>query len=102
MKDVSKEIEKRARGLLESQPHFRGRTQLVQYRYSNRRLYVTGKVPSYYLKQIAQEAVRDLEDVELIVNRIVVAVSTSHLENPIQEIEAPPTSPSASPGFTAN
>ena len=100
MKDVSKEIEKRARGLLESQPHFRGRTRLVQYRYSDRRLYLTGKVHSYYLKQIAQEAVRDLEEVDLIVNRIVVASSIS-LENPILEIESTSTRPSASRRFTA-
>ena len=64
--------ENRAAELLEAHPHFRGRGRWVQCRFSDRRLYLTGKVPSYYLKQLAQEAVRDLEDVDLVVNRIEV------------------------------
>jgi osmotically-inducible protein OsmY len=36
-------------------------------------LILRGDVPSYFLKQLAQEAVRGVEGVEEIVNRIQVA-----------------------------
>lgn len=35
-------------------------------------LFLHGRVPSYYFKQLAQESVRGLEGVEEIVNRIEV------------------------------
>ncbi len=35
-------------------------------------LFLHGRVPSYYFKQLAQESVRDLEGVEEVVNRIEV------------------------------
>ena len=36
-------------------------------------LHLHGEVPSYYLKQIAQELVRDLDAVRLVQNQITVA-----------------------------
>ncbi len=39
----------------------------------NRCLRLEGCVPSFYLKQLAQEAVRDLKGIDRIENQIVVA-----------------------------
>lgn len=70
---VAYEIEYRATRLLESHPNFQGRSQWIHCRYSNGLLNVSGKLPSFYLKQIAQEVLRELEGVDQIENRIVVA-----------------------------
>ena len=44
----------------------------VTCRYHEGVLLLYGQLPSYYLKQLAQEAVRNLEGVEEIINRIEV------------------------------
>ena len=44
----------------------------VTCRYHEGVLLLYGRVPSYYLKQLAQEAVREIEGVEEIINRIEV------------------------------
>ena len=46
--------------------------RLVTCRYHEGVLLLYGRLPSYYLKQLAQEAVRNLEGVEEIINRIEV------------------------------
>ena len=66
-------MEQLALATLESHPHFRGRSQLIRMRYRNHCLYLSGKLPSYFLKQIAQEALRQLDGVDSIDNQIVVA-----------------------------
>lgn len=63
----------RATELLENHPHFRGRHQSVYCEHSRGALLLQGTVPSYYLKQLAQEAIRDLVDVIKIVNQIRVS-----------------------------
>lgn len=83
----SHEIEQRAIKSLESHPHFRGRNFWVQCSYSRPQLYLTGKVPSYYLKQLAQEAVRDVAGVDVVVNRIVVASHMLPVTDPGQGID---------------
>ncbi len=85
---VSKAIEERARALLESHPHFRGRTRWVHCKCRNRRLCLSGKVPSYYLKQLAQEAVRDIEGVDAIINQIVVGSPVWQIDKSIQNDKA--------------
>jgi osmotically-inducible protein OsmY len=99
--DVSKEIENRAQELLCAHPHFKGRAIWVKCRCSRRRLFLTGKVPSYYLKQLAQEAVRDVKDVEHVVNRIVVASPFWRSENPVLHIDTESVSLRPSPRITA-
>jgi osmotically-inducible protein OsmY len=66
------DVEDRAMAILEAHPHFHGRKRWVQCRCSKRRLFLTGTVPTYYLKQLAQEAVRNVDGVDQIVNQIVV------------------------------
>ncbi len=67
-----KEIEGSAKQLLEVHPHFRGRSQWVKCRFLDDCLYLEGTLPTYYLKQSAQEALRELPGIERIVNFIQV------------------------------
>ena len=66
-------IERRARDLLEQHPHFHGRSRHVHCKCSGKRLVLSGKVPTYFLKQLAQESLRDLVGFIHIDNRITVA-----------------------------
>ncbi len=64
--------EHEAESLLARHAHFRGQIKPIRFRCMNRSLVVSGDVDSYYLKQLAQEALRGLEGVDRIDNRIVV------------------------------
>ena len=52
------------------QPHFS--VQRIWCDFDDGRLILRGQVPSFYFKQLAQEAVADLEGVEQVVNEIEV------------------------------
>lgn len=69
-------VENKAEQLLEEHPHFHGRSEHVRCVCLNNRLVLQGKVPSFYLKQLAQEALRGLADVIRIDNQITVASPT--------------------------
>ena len=62
-----------ATACLESCPSFRGRGKWVQFSCQDRCLVLDGRLPSYYLKQLAQEAVRGVAGIDRIENRIVVS-----------------------------
>lgn len=66
-----RQLEKRAAQLLERHPHFRGKQRWVSCHYIDQSLRLVGCVPSYYLKQLAQESLRELDDVS-IDNQLVV------------------------------
>ncbi len=76
---LARQISDRAGEILESHPHFRGRSQWVKCRCANGCLYLNGALPSFYLKQLAQEMLRDIDGVDLIVNQIVVASPTGQV-----------------------
>ena len=59
-----------ARRCLDSHPHFHQRCQTIGIEWIDDRLVLTGQLPSFYLKQLAQEAVRELE--VAVVNQIEV------------------------------
>ena len=59
--------------LLESHSHFRGRGLSVECKCNGQILRLDGSLPSFYLKQLAQEALRQLQGVVRIDNQIVVA-----------------------------
>lgn len=61
-----------AQQYLESHPHFRGRTSGVSIACDDRDLVLTGRLPTFYLKQLVQEAVRHVPGVRNIYNRIDV------------------------------
>jgi hypothetical protein len=71
----ARSIEQRAHQLLTNHPHFRGRTACFQYEYREEVLIVRGLVPSFYLKQVLQTALIELDGVVQIDNRVDVVSS---------------------------
>jgi hypothetical protein len=61
-----------ARESLECHPHFRGRTSSLKIEQKGRMLRLTGKLPTFYLKQMVQEAVRHIPGVQGVLNDITV------------------------------
>jgi osmotically-inducible protein OsmY len=61
-----------ARKQLENHPHFRGRLDLLSIDQRGKTLYLSGQLPTYYLKQLVQEIVRRLPGVQSIRNEIDV------------------------------
>jgi hypothetical protein len=55
----------RARELLSRHPHFYGRVDGFKFEWTNDVLVVKGTVPTYYLKQLLQNALRQLGDVRI-------------------------------------
>lgn len=58
---------------LERHPHFRGRTHLLHIESIDGGVIVSGRLPTYHLKQLLQEAIKALPDVEHVDNRVEVA-----------------------------
>ena len=65
-------VAERARQLLADHPHFRGRSGGFEFSRHNEVLLVRGQVPSYYLKQVLQCALRDVAGIRRIDNRVDV------------------------------
>jgi hypothetical protein len=61
-----------ARHQLERHPHFRGRVAGVNIKHEGRNLYLSGRLPTFYLKQLVQEAVRHIPGVDFVFNEIDV------------------------------
>ena len=61
-----------ARDYLEHHPHFRGRINDVSINHEGRTLLLTGRLPTFYLKQLVQEAVRHVPGVQKVRNLIDV------------------------------
>jgi hypothetical protein len=61
-----------ARQQLERHPHFRGRIRGVNIKQEGRNLYLSGRLPTFYLKQLVQEAVRHVPGVDFVYNEIDV------------------------------
>ena len=57
---------------LERHPHFRGRASQFQIEMIGGAIVLSGRLPTYYLKQLLQEAVKDIPDVTHIDNRVEV------------------------------
>jgi hypothetical protein len=61
----------RARDVLSQHPHFYGRVDSFQFEWTDDVLVVKGTVPTYYLKQLLQNALKSLSDVR-VDNRVEV------------------------------
>lgn len=61
-----------ARDHLERHPHFRGRLGDVAIEQDGRNLFLSGRLPTFYLKQLVQEAVRHVPGVQFVYNEIDV------------------------------
>lgn len=73
-------IEFDVRRIVERHPHFHGRTATIHAERQSDKLVLTGRLPSFYLKQLLQEAVRSVDGISRIDNRIDV-VSCNHLSS---------------------
>jgi osmotically-inducible protein OsmY len=60
------------REVLRQHPHFRGRLETLSIEQHGKTVYLSGQVPTYYLKQLAQEVVRHLPGVQGLHNEITV------------------------------
>lgn len=60
------------RSRLEQSLSFRGRSQLIQVDECDGTIVLHGRLPSYYLKQLLQTALRDLDGVVEIDNQVEV------------------------------
>jgi hypothetical protein len=61
-----------ARQYLEQNAHFRGRVVDVCIEHRGRTLFLTGRLPTFYFKQLVQEAVRRVPGVQHVRNLIDV------------------------------
>lgn len=77
---IERSLELRAAVLLHSNPHLQKYSGNVQCCFRDHCLTLGGNVPSYYLKQLAQESVRGLEGVERIENQIAVVAPKPAVE----------------------
>jgi hypothetical protein len=65
-------IERRARQAVAEHCHFRGRTDKFEFVCREDVLQVRGAVPSFYLKQLLQDALKGLQGVRWIDNQVAV------------------------------
>lgn len=68
----SNAVEKCARARIETHPLFLARGRLFEFHCEDDVLVVRGCVPTYYLKQMLQSALKDLEGVRWIDNQVTV------------------------------
>jgi hypothetical protein len=68
----SADLEQRAREILASHSHFVGRTHVFEFEVRDDIVIVRGRVPSFYLKQMLQNALKNLPGVRWIDNRVMV------------------------------
>jgi hypothetical protein len=61
-----------ARQSLERHPHFRGRMSALRIEQRGRTLCLTGRLPTFYLKQLVQETIRHIPGVHGVLNEISV------------------------------
>ena len=66
------QVEREARRIICSQPHLRGRAATIHVECQDGKLLLTGQLPSFYLKQVLQEALRSIEGVTEVHNGIDV------------------------------
>jgi hypothetical protein len=65
-----------ARQQLEQHPHFRGRLSGLSIEQRGKSLRLSGRLPTFYLKQLIQETVRHIPGVQRIHNEIAVVNAT--------------------------
>lgn len=70
-REKSSTVQQAHRALDESNV-FRGRSQLIRIDESDGKLLLQGRLPSYYLKQMLQTVLRDVDGVDQIDNQVAV------------------------------
>ena len=69
--EIESDLTLRAQAAIEQHPHFRGRAGQFQFECAEHTLVVRGKVPTYYLKQLVQSALMEIDHCR-VDNRIEV------------------------------
>ena len=64
-----------ARDVIARHAHFRGRVDQFEFECSENVLVIRGRVPTFYLKQLLQDALKQLEGVRRIDNRVDVVTA---------------------------
>jgi hypothetical protein len=65
-------LEMKARALVESHEQFFGRARILEFEYHDDVLVVRGNLPTFYLKQILQSVLKDLDGVRWVDNQVTV------------------------------
>jgi hypothetical protein len=68
VKKTNKQIEHRAESLLNRHVHFHGRASRFEFESHDGTLFVRGSVPSFYLRESLQNALKDVEGVRFLEN----------------------------------
>jgi hypothetical protein len=68
----SKDMEQQARSLIESHSLFAGRRALFEIQCGDNILVVRGSVPTFYLKQILQSVLKNVDGVRWVDNQVTV------------------------------
>lgn len=61
-----------ARDLVAHHPHFRGREDSFDFQFDDNVLVIRGRVPTFYLKQLLQDALKKLDGIQRIENHVDV------------------------------
>ena len=70
--EALRKVEQRAHALVNAHPHFHGRAAQFEFVCREEVLVVRGLVPTFYLKQVLQTMLKDLDGVSLIDNQVTV------------------------------
>lgn len=81
---TSDTITQRARDLVASHAHFCGRAEKFEFELVDDVLVIRGCVPTFYLKQLLQDALKQLVGVRRIDNRVDVFVSAGSTDQIIK------------------
>jgi osmotically-inducible protein OsmY len=71
----ARRVARRALRRLEQHPHFRGRGRTIHVTFDDGTLTLSGRLSSFYLKQLLQEALQEVAGVQQIDNRVDVVCS---------------------------
>jgi hypothetical protein len=72
-------IVRQAQSILDAHTHFRGRAGQFEFDCREDVLVVRGTVPTYYLKQVLQNVLMDVEGVRLIDNQVSVVYGDAEI-----------------------
>jgi hypothetical protein len=78
-------IEQRACDIVDRHCHFQRRASQFEFQYEENILIVRGSVPTFYLKQLLQSALRDLDGVLAIDNQVQVVSSQGLSSSSLEE-----------------
>jgi hypothetical protein len=69
---MDSQLAMRARDVISRHAHFKGRAHRFEFECAKNVLVIRGRVPTFYLKQLLQDALKEIEGVCRIDNRVEV------------------------------